>query len=65
MMGKTLLFGAAVVTVVCVLAKARAQLQGSIDERKSNEFGERVRDSYNSKKSEVGRQIRDVEYTIS
>lgn len=64
-MGKTLLFGAAIITVVCVLVKAREQLQDSIDARRSEAFGERVRDSYNSKKSEVGRQIRDVEYTIS
>ena len=64
-MGNTLLFGAAIITVVCVIAKAREQLQDSIDARRSEAFGERVRDSYNSKKSEVGRQIRDVEYTIS
>lgn len=64
-MGKTLLFGAAIITVVCVIAKAKEQLLGSIDERRSEAFGERARDSYNSKKSEVGRQIRDVEYTIS
>ena len=47
------------------LAKAKGQLQDSIDARRSEAFGERVRDSSNSKKSEVGRQIRDVEYTIS
>lgn len=64
-MGKTLLFGAAIITVACILAKVREQVLDSIDEQRSEAFGERVRDSYNSKKSEVGRQIRDVEYTIS